>query len=94
MSKLNKQLIALVAENGEMSKGAAAHAVKHTINALKQVIKEEDSVRVEGLGSFSHKTRKAREIKMPTQAKPVLAPEKTVLRFTPFKTFTDSLNNG
>ena len=83
-----------MAKNGGMSKGDAAHAVKHTMNALKQVIQEDDNVRIDGLGSFSHKVRKAREIKMPTQAEPVMAPEKTVLRFTPFKSFTDNLNNG
>ena len=73
-----------VAEKQKISIQDANSIIGTTIEVISALAKKEE-VQLQGLGTFSLHTRKARQNRNPRTGEPVNIPEKIVVRFKPSK---------
>lgn len=72
---MNKnELIAVVAENAELSKKDATKAVSATLDAIAKAMAEGDKVQLIGFGTFETRTRSAKTAKNPRTGETVNVP--------------------
>ena len=92
MSLSKKELIAKVAEKAEETKVT----VEKVTNAYHDVVKEElkngNEICIKGFGTYSNKTRAAREGRNTSTGKPIHIEEKKTIKFKIAKPFLDELN--
>jgi DNA-binding protein HU-beta len=90
---VNKQdLIAVVAEAGELSKARAGDVLEAVFAAIGQSLKAKDEVRLVGFGTFSTSRRKAGKGRNPRTGEEIDIAASTTVRFKPGKSLRDDLN--
>jgi DNA-binding protein HU-beta len=90
---VNKQdLIAVVAEAGELSKAKAGDVLEAVFAAIGQSLKARDEVRLVGFGTFSTSRRKAGKGRNPRTGEEIDIAASTTVRFKPGKSLRDDLN--
>lgn len=90
MSK--QQIVEMIAEKADLSKAAAARALDATLDAITEGLKKEGKVTFVGFGTFSAKTRAAREGINPLTKQPLKIPAKTVASFKAGSKLKDAIN--
>lgn len=90
---LNKaELIAAIADDAEISKAKAEHALNSAIEHIIKAVTKGDSVQLIGFGTFASGKRAARMGRNPKTGEPLkIAASKTV-KFSAGKAFKDSVN--
>lgn len=90
---MNKQdLVAIVAESGELSKAKAGEILDAVFNAISQSLKAKQEVRLVGFGTFSTSRRKAGKGRNPRTGEEIEIAASTTVRFKPGKSLRDDLN--
>ncbi|KAA2212751.1 HU family DNA-binding protein [Pseudoroseomonas oryzae] len=91
--RVNKQdLVAVVAETGELSKAKAAEVLEAVFGAIGGSLKARQEVRLVGFGTFSTARRKAGKGRNPRTGEEIEIPASTTVRFKPGKTLRDGLD--
>ena len=90
---LNKaELIAVIAEDAELSKAKAEFALNSIMDNIKKAVTKGDSVQLIGFGTFGSGKRAARTGRNPKTGEAIkIAAAKTV-KFTAGKAFKDAVN--
>jgi DNA-binding protein HU-beta len=90
---LNKaELIAVIAEESELSKAKAELAFNSVMDTIKKAVTKGDNVQLIGFGTFSSGKRAARMGRNPKTGEAIkIAAAKTV-KFTAGKAFKDTVN--
>ena len=90
---MNKsELIAKMAEKGELSKKDAEKALNAFVDAVKEAIAGGENVQLIGFGTFENRERAAREGRNPRTGETVKIAAAKVPAFKPGKAFKDALN--
>ncbi len=90
---MNKsELIDVIAERAEISKASAGKALDATIAAVKQALKDEDTVTLVGFGSFYVGERAARSGRNPRTGKSIKIKAAKVPKFRAGKGLRDAVN--
>jgi len=90
---MNKaDLIERIAEDAELSKTAAGHALDAFLKTVSQALKKGDSVTLVGFGTFSVVKRAARIGRNPRTNEAIKIKPTKVARFKPGKALKESLN--
>ncbi|MFC3124693.1 HU family DNA-binding protein [Pseudoroseomonas globiformis] len=90
---MNKQdLVAIVAEAGDLPKAKAAEVVDSVFDAISQSLKDKQEVRLVGFGTFSTSRRKGGKARNPRTGEEIEVPASTSVRFKPGKLLRDGLN--
>lgn len=90
---MNKQdLVAVVAETGELSKAKAGEVLDAVFDAISQSLKAKQEVRLVGFGTFSTSRRKAGKGRNPRTGEEIEIAASTTVRFKPGKSLKDDLN--
>jgi DNA-binding protein HU-beta len=90
---MNKQdLVAVVAESGELSKAKAGEVLDALFEAITTSLKKKQEVRLVGFGTFSTSKRKAGKGRNPRTGEEIKIPASTTVRFKPGKGLKDSVN--
>jgi DNA-binding protein HU-beta len=84
-------LVARIAEEAEISKKAASSALESVVDAIHEVLKNGDKIRVTDLGSFSVVERQARKGVNPRTGDPIVIPATKAPKFSPAKALKESL---
>lgn len=90
MSK--QEVIEMMAEQAEISKAAAGRALDAALDAITEGLKKEGKVTFVGFGTFSAKTRAARDGINPLTKEPIKIPAKTVASFKAGSKLKDAIN--
>ena len=92
---MNKQdLVAVVAEAGELSKAKAGEVLDAVFDAIAAELgKKGGEVRLVGFGTFSTSKRKAGKGRNPRTGEEIKIPASTTVRFKAGKGLKDSLND-
>ncbi|MCI9279302.1 MAG: HU family DNA-binding protein [Bacilli bacterium] len=90
MSK--QDVIERIAEQAEISKAAAARALDAAFDAITEGLKNEGKVTFVGFGTFSAKTRAARDGINPLTKEAIKIPAKTVASFKAGSKLKDAIN--
>jgi nucleoid DNA-binding protein len=83
MSITIKELTAVVAENGGITKTAAEKLVSSVFDAIGATLKAGEPVTIRNFGRFYTKVRPARAARNPKTGEAVQVAEKTVFKFVP-----------
>ncbi|RVT95427.1 HU family DNA-binding protein [Rhodovarius crocodyli] len=90
---MNKQdLVAVVAESGELSKAKAGEVLDALFEAITKSLKKKQEVRLVGFGTFSTSKRKAGKGRNPRTGEEIKIPASTTVRFKPGKGLKDAVN--
>ncbi|MFM2150501.1 MAG: hypothetical protein RLZZ187_2807 [Pseudomonadota bacterium] len=90
---MNKQdLVAVVAEAGEMSKAKAGDVLDAVFEAVTKALKKKQEVRLVGFGTFSTSRRKAGKGRNPRTGEEIKIPATTTVRFKAGKGLKDAVN--
>lgn len=90
---MNKQdLIAVVAEAGDLPKAKAGEVVDAVFEAIESALKKQQEVRLVGFGTFSTSTRKAGTGRNPRTGEEITIPASTTVRFKAGKGLKDAVN--
>lgn len=90
---MNKQdLIAVVAESGDLPKGKAGDVLNAVFEAIKKSLKKKQDVRLVGFGTFSTTRRKAGKGRNPRTGEEIKIAASTTVRFKAGKDLKDSVN--
>jgi DNA-binding protein HU-beta len=90
---MNKsELIAKVAKDTRLTKGAAGEAVEATIENIMKALQRGDDVRLVGFGIFIVTRRKAGEARNPKTGKTVKLPAAKRPKFKAGKLFKEAVN--
>ncbi|MDY0011317.1 MAG: HU family DNA-binding protein [Rhodocyclaceae bacterium] len=90
---MNKsELIEVIAKQAEISKAAAGRALDATLAAVKQSLKQEDSVTLVGFGTFYIGDRAARTGRNPRTGKAIKIKSAKVPKFRAGKALKDAVN--
>lgn len=90
---MNKtELVALVAQNAQMSKEAAAEAVDATFNGIESALRSGDTVRIVGFGNFQVAHRKASNGRNPRTGEPIQIPASNIPKFKAGKALKEAVN--
>ena len=90
---MNKQdLVAVVAEAGDMSKAKAGEVVDAVFEAIEKALKKKQEVRLVGFGTFSTSRRKAGKGRNPRTGEEIKIPASTTVRFKAGKGLKDAVN--
>jgi len=90
---MNKQdLVAIVAESGEMSKAKAGDVLDAVFEAITKSLKKKQEVRLVGFGTFSTSRRKAGKGRNPRTGEEIKIPATTTVRFKAGKGLKDAVN--
>ncbi|NPB08435.1 MAG: HU family DNA-binding protein [Aquificae bacterium] len=79
------ELVAKIAEKAGITKKEADAAVKAFVEAIHELFKKEESLRIPGLGTFKVVVRKARKGRNPRTGQVINIPARKVLTFKPAK---------
>lgn len=89
---MNKgDLVAKMAEVGEISKAAAAKALDAMLQAIEESLKAGDKVTLVGFGTFSVSTRAARSGRNPQTGAEIKIPSAKVPKFKPGNKLKDAV---
>jgi DNA-binding protein HU-beta len=86
------ELIEVIAKQAEISKAAAGRALDATLAAVKQSLKQEDSVTLVGFGTFYIGDRAARTGRNPRTGKAIKIKSAKVPKFRAGKALKDAVN--
>jgi DNA-binding protein HU-beta len=90
---MNKQdLVAVVAEAGDMSKAKAGEVLDAVFEAIEKALKKKQDVRLVGFGTFSTSKRKAGKGRNPRTGEEIKIPASTTVRFKAGKGLKDAVN--
>lgn len=90
---MNKaELIDAVAEGAELSKSSAARAVDALVEAITAALKNDESVTLVGFGTFTVRSRAAREGRNPRTGETIEIKASRTPGFKPGKALKDALN--
>lgn len=90
---MNKnELIAKVAKDARLTKGAAGEAVEATIENIMKALQRGDDVRLVGFGTFVVTRRKATEARNPKTGKPIKLAATKRPKFKAGKHFKEAVN--
>jgi len=90
---MNKQdLVAVVAEAGEMSKSKAGDVLDAVFDAIQKALKKKLEVRLVGFGTFSTSKRKAGKGRNPRTGEEIKIAASTSVRFKAGKGLKDAVN--
>ena len=90
---MNKQdLVAVVADAGEMSKAKAGDVLDAVFEAITKSLKKKQEVRLVGFGTFSTSKRKAGKGRNPRTGEEIKIPATTTVRFKAGKGLKDAVN--
>jgi len=90
---MNKQdLVAVVAEAGEMPKARAGDVLDAVFEAIQKALKKKQEVRLVGFGTFSTSKRKAGKGRNPRTGEEIKIPASTSVRFKAGKGLKDAVN--
>ena len=91
---MNKQdLVAVVADAGDISKAKAGDVVDAIFDAVEKALKQKDGeVRLVGFGTFSTSNRKAGKGRNPRTGEEIKIPASTTVRFKAGKSLKDAVN--
>ena len=86
------ELVQFIAENADLTKADAARALDATMEGIKEGLKKEGKVALVGFGTFSAKTRAARDGINPLTKEPLHIDAKVVASFKAGSKLKDALN--
>jgi DNA-binding protein HU-beta len=86
-------LVARIAEQAGISKKAATSALDSVIEAIHEVLKEGDKIRLTDLGSFSVVERQARQGVNPRTGEPINIPATKAPKFAAAKALRDAVKS-
>jgi DNA-binding protein HU-beta len=90
---MNKQdLVAVVAEAGDLSKAKAGDVLDAVFEAIRKSLKKKQAVRLVGFGTFSTSRRKAGKGRNPRTGEEIKIPASTSVRFKAGKGLKDAVN--
>ena len=91
---MNKQdLVAVVADTGELSKAKAGEVLDAVFTAIETALSKKDGeVRLVGFGTFSTSKRKAGKGRNPRTGEEIKIPASTTVRFKAGKGLKDAVN--
>jgi len=90
---MNKNdLIAQVAADAQLTKGAAGEAVEATLENIMKALQQGDDVRLVGFGTFSVSNRAASTGRNPRTGAPIQIPASKSPKFKAGKAFKESVN--
>ncbi len=90
---MNKaELIDAVAEAADLSKASAARAVEAVTESITSALKKDEQVSIVGFGTFSVRSRAAREGRNPRTGETIKIAASKVPGFKPGKGLKDALN--
>lgn len=90
---MNKtELVALVAQNAQMSKESAAEAVDATFGGIESALRSGDTVRIVGFGNFQVAHRKASNGRNPRTGEPIQIPASNIPKFKAGKALKEAVN--
>ncbi len=84
-------LIAVVAEETELSRTKATEVVDAVLGAIGKSLKEKTEVRLVGFGTFATTAREASKGRNPRTGAEIDIPASTSVRFKPGKTLKDAV---
>ena len=90
MNKMD--LIAVVAEETDLSKAKATEVVDAVFGAIEKSLKQKDEVRLVGFGTFVTAAREASKGRNPRTGEEIDIPASNAVRFKPGKTLKDAIN--
>jgi len=79
------ELVSMIAKKAGITKKDADAALKAFVEAMQELFKKEDSIRIPGLGTFKVVTRKARKGRNPRSGQVIEIPARKALTFKPAK---------
>lgn len=90
---MNKtELVSLVAQNTQMTKESAAHAVDATFEGIASALQSGDTVRIVGFGNFQVAFRKASTGRNPRTGEPIQIPASRIPKFKAGKALKQAVN--
>jgi len=89
-----KELVDYISKSANLNKTQAADALKSTLDAITNSLKNSDRVTLVDFGTFSTSKREARTGRNPQNGKSINIPAKTVVKFKAGKAMGDEVNNG
>ncbi len=90
---MNKtELVAAVASASGLKKAEAELAVKCTLDAIKEAVKDGEKVQLIGFGTFEARKRPARTARNPRTGEEIHVPASNAPAFKASKAFKDELN--
>ncbi|MDR3134527.1 MAG: HU family DNA-binding protein [Deltaproteobacteria bacterium] len=88
------ELIAQIAQEGEISKSVAQNALESVISSIATALKKDGRVLVYGLGVFEVVKRPKRKGRNPRSGETLIIKAHKAVKFKPAKVLKDSVNNG
>lgn len=85
------ELIAVMAEEAEVTKADAAKVLESFTSAVAKELKESGKLALVGFGTFSVVERAAREGRNPQTGKTIKIPAKKAVKFKPGKDLTEAV---
>ncbi len=85
-------LIAVVAEETDLSKAKATEVVDAVFGAIEKSLKQKDEVRLVGFGTFVTAAREASKGRNPRTGEEIDIPASNAVRFKAGKTLKDAIN--
>ncbi len=90
---MNKsELIAKVAKDTRLTRGAAGEAIEATIENIMRALRQGDDVRLVGFGTFTVSRRRAGEARNPQTGKTIRLPASKRARFRAGKLLKEAVN--
>ncbi len=87
---MNKaDLIAQISQDADITKVAAEKALNSFLLSIKESIRQSDTVRLAGFGTYSLGRRAARKGRNPKTGAEIKIPAKNVVKFKPSANFTN-----
>lgn len=94
MSMLKKELVDRISDNLAIHKQDVTVAVDIILDSMAEALSEGRRVELRGFGSFSTRSRKARQTKNPRTGVMMDIGERKTIHFTMSKSLKDALING
>ncbi len=87
----NKEFIAALSQKTGLPAGDAQNAVRTAMHGIVELLCDDNSVAVSGLGTFDVKKRLERVIVNPSSGQKMLVPPKLVVNFKPRTSLKDKI---
>lgn len=94
MSMLKKELVDKISDNLDLHKQDVSVAVDIILDSMAEALSEGRRVELRGFGSFSTRSRKARQTKNPRTGVMMDIGERKTIHFTMSKSLKEALING
>ena len=85
-----KQLVEPMFEKTGYQKSSLHYILQKLPECLKESLEKDESIQLNGIGTFSVKTRKSRKGRNPKTGEIIEIPEKTIVHFKMHKSLRDS----